>query len=174
MILSEGIMLPILSNIEQLRKAIRDPSKGLPEEVFLFVSELTPLVNVDLLVRNEEGDILLAWRNDSWYGSGWHVPGGIIRVKETFEERIEKCAKQELHSMVWFDEQPLEIRPIIEKGFCERAHFITFVYSCRVPEDYIIDNGDKREYDTGYLAWHSQFPDKMLRCHDFYRKYFSA
>lgn len=66
--------------LDEVRKRIDDPDKGLPEEVFLFLSQLSPLPNVDLLTRDREGRILLAWRNDPWWGSGWHVPGGVIRL----------------------------------------------------------------------------------------------
>ena len=165
-------MTEIADLLNQLRKHIDDPTKGLPEEIFLFVSEITPMVNVDLLVRDEEGKVLLAWRNDPWYGSGWHVPGGIIRVKETYDDRIQRCAMQELHTQVLYNEVPLEIHPMVEMDFKERAHFFSFVYDCRVPQGYQIDNGTLDETDTGFLAWHIVFPDEMLRCHEFYRKYF--
>lgn len=158
--------------IDQLRGYIDNPTYGLPEEIFLFASEITPMVNVDLLVRDDKGRILLAWRNDNWYGSGWHVPGGIIRVKETYDDRIQRCAMKELHSKVTYAKDPLEIMPIIEREFKERAHFFSFIYDCRLPQDYIIDNGNLTEHDTGFLKWHNRFPDEMLRCHEFYRKYF--
>lgn len=167
-------MADLKETLEELRGYIDDPSKGLPEEVFLFATEIMPMTNVDLLVRDEEGRILLAWRNDPWWGSGWHVPGGIIRVKETFEERIRKTAEAELHSVVTFREEPLEIVPIIAKEFRQRGHHITFVYDCRVPEGYRIDNGNLGERDTGFLAWHDVFPEEMLKCHEFYRKYFKG
>ena len=47
----------------------------------------------------------------------------------------------------------------------ERAHNIALIYSCRVPEDYKIDNGDKVETDEGYLKWFDKFPDDLLECH---------
>ena len=159
--------------IDIVRSSVKDASKGLTEEVFLLASQLIPLVNTDLLVRDNAGRVLLAWRNDRWWGNGWHVPGGVLRLHETFEERIQKTAEDELHSKVSFQEKPLEIHPIIAKQFDERSHHITFVYDCRVPDDYVIDNGDLGEKDTGYLAWHDSFPEDMLKCHLFYRKYFN-
>lgn len=159
--------------IVALRQQIQAPENGLEEDVFLFVSELTPLVNVDLLVRDDIGRILLAWRNDPWWGSGWHVPGGVLRLHETFLERIEKTAEAELHTSVVATDAPLEIRPIIAKEFKQRSHHITFVYACSVPKDYRIDNGALGEKDTGYLAWHEKCPNQILKCHEFYRKYFN-
>ena len=31
---------------------------------------------------------LLCWRHDNFYGPGWHVPGGVLRHKETLQERV--------------------------------------------------------------------------------------
>lgn len=68
------------------------PEKGLGEELFLFVSSLVPIVNVDLLVYNSKGNFLLTRRKDTHCGIGWHVPGGCIRFKETIDTRIRMVA----------------------------------------------------------------------------------
>lgn len=155
--------LPHEANLKEILGEVRgyidDPTKGLPEDVFLFLSEISPLPNVDLLVRDNSGRILFAWRNDPWWGNAWHVPGGIIRLKETFDERIQKTAQAELGTIVSYNKEPIEIHQIID---------------CRVPEDYVIDNGNLTDHDTGFLAWHDHYPEKMLRCHTFYRKYFDV
>lgn len=158
--------------LNELRKSISDPSLGLPEDIFLFLSEISPLPNVDLLVRDKENRILLAWRNDPWWGNAWHVPGGIIRLKESFAERIQRTALAELGTTVTYNEEPVEIRQIIDRKLKTRGHHITLVFECHVPEDYHIDNGTLKEHDTGFLAWHDHYPEEMLRCHTFYRKYF--
>ena len=51
-------------------------NNGLPHDLFVFVSRLTPLVNVDLLIQDPHHGTLLTWRHDETYGPGWHVPGG--------------------------------------------------------------------------------------------------
>lgn len=158
--------------LQQVSQYIEKPEEGLPEEVFLFATELTPMVNVDLLIRDRDGRILLSWRNDPFYEQGWHVPGGILRLKETFEERIQKTAMQEIGTRVNHAAQPVETVPIIVKNMKTRGHFITFVYECRLPEGFEIDNGTKKESDAGYLAWHQECPDNILKVHSFYRKYF--
>ena len=62
-------------------------SNDLGKNVFELVSTLTPMINVDLLIKNEMGQTLFSWRDDIHSGKGWHLPGGIIRLKETLEER---------------------------------------------------------------------------------------
>ena len=72
--------------IIQLKNAMElenvNPTEGLPEELFVFSSTLIPLVNVDLLVTNENGQLLLSWRDDIYHGKGWHLPGGCVRLRE--------------------------------------------------------------------------------------------
>jgi colanic acid biosynthesis protein WcaH len=53
-----------------------NPAAGSPYELFLFISRLVPMVNVDLLIYDEEGRILLTWRDEEIHGVGWHIPGG--------------------------------------------------------------------------------------------------
>lgn len=79
--------------IEVLSAAVVDPPIGLPEEVFLFISRLTPMINVDLLIQDERKRTLLTWRDDERLGPGWHVPGGIIRFKEEIQLRVKAVPK---------------------------------------------------------------------------------
>lgn len=158
--------------LQEVSRQVKNPEEGLPEEVFLFATEITPMVNVDLLIRDEQGRILLSWRDDRFYEKGWHVPGGILRLKESFEERIQKTALNEIGCNVISAAEPIEIVPIIVKEMKTRGHFITFVYECRLPEGTSINNGAKAETDAGYLAWHKKCPDNILQVHNFYRKYF--
>lgn len=165
-------MSEINNLLNKVRKKISNPQKGLPEDVFLFATEVTPMVNVDLLIRDEYGRILLSWRNDEFYEEGWHVPGGILRLQESFEQRIQLTALEEIGCKVEHSDAPLEIVPIICKGMSQRSHFISFVYECKIIDDFEIDNGEKKKGDAGYLEWHEEYPREMLRVHEFYKKYF--
>lgn len=157
--------------INQISEMIDDPTRGLPEDIFLFVTEITPMVNVDLLIRDNKGRILLAWRKDQFYEEGWHIPGGILRVKENLEDRILKVGEIEIGCPnIIFNPKPLEIVPIICPEMKQRGHFITFVYECSLPDKFEIKNS-VGENEAGYLKWHDSFPENMLEVHSFYRKY---
>ena len=93
----------------RLKSFVENPSEGLPEEVFQFISCITPLVNVDLLITDPKAGVLLTWRPTGNYPAGWHLPGGIIRLRETFEERIRKVALNELSVDVASIVGPIEI-----------------------------------------------------------------
>ena len=83
-----ALVMKTSTAITILEDDIGAQSTGLPQEIFYFVSRTTPMVNVDLLIKDERKRTLLAWRNDALAGEGWHLPGGIIRFKEKIEERL--------------------------------------------------------------------------------------
>jgi colanic acid biosynthesis protein WcaH len=153
-----------------LRRAAAGHPAGLPEEIFLFVSSLTPLVNVDLLVRDEAGRTLLTWREDEFYGAGWHVPGGIIRHGETLEGRLQSTAWEELGAEIEFDPVPVTIDQTIHPTRGARGHFVSLLYRCRLrtPPD-----GARRVTTQpvlpGQWAWHQHCPANLIPDQENYR-----
>src|SRR5208283_5853271 len=103
----------IEASIATLVEAVPEPSLGLPDSVFYYISRTTPLVNVDLLIKDEKGRTLLSWRNDQYAGMGWHIPGGIVRFKETLETRVQKVAEAEIGTAVQFNPTPIALHQII-------------------------------------------------------------
>lgn len=157
--------------LEGIKNYILDPKVGLPEEIFLFITQLTPMVNVDLLIKNKQGQVLLAWRDDEFCGKGWHIPGGIVRIKERFHERIEKVAEEEIGCRVTYNPTPIAINELINNQVT-RGHFISFLYECYVPDNFIIDNKALKNKDVGFIKWHDYYPHNMINVHKIYRKYF--
>ena len=80
--------------LSALLKKIDKPHEGLPQPVFDALSRLVPFIACELVIKTEEG-ILLVWREDEWW-KGWHFPGGLLRYRESLEERLEKVAQKEL------------------------------------------------------------------------------
>src|SRR5262245_21463014 len=151
-----------------------DPHRGLPYELFLFVSTLVPMVNVDLLIMDDAGRILLTWRDDEIHGAGWHVPGGMIRFKETAEERIQATALEELGARATFDPTPA-VEENMEPDRRIRGHFVSLIYRCRL-------NGELAESlrftggkpARGQWAWHSECPQNILPVHERYCRFFAT
>ena len=148
-----------------------EPTKGLPDDLFYFVSRTTPLVNVDLLIKNEKDQNLLAWRDDRYAGSGWHLPGGIIRFKETFEERVIQVGLAELGTRVTFDHRPLALNQIISNHHVTRGHFISILYRCFVPVDYQLERSELDQKNAGDLMWCDGCPDNLLKPQEIYREF---
>jgi colanic acid biosynthesis protein WcaH len=152
---------------------VAEPAGGLPLEFFLFLSRFTPLVNVDLLIQDERRRTLLTWRHDDTYGAGWHVPGGIIRYKETAEDRIRATARRELGTDVAFLPQPFAVEQAIDPDRRERGHFISLVYRCRLlgPPDRALQylHGEPRR---GQWDWHEACPPDLIAAQAPYRRFF--
>lgn len=157
--------------IAVLNKKVPNPSAGLPDEVFYYISRTTPLVNVDLLIKDENGRTLLAWRNDQYCGKGWHVPGGIVRFKETLETRVQKVAETEIGIDINFDTIPMAVNQCILHDRDVRSHFVSILYRCFLPSTFIPENKGLAHEDTGYLKWHEFCPDNLLKFHEMYRKH---
>jgi len=149
--------------IDVIDAHITDPKQGLGEDVFRLVSRLTPMVNVDLLVKNEHDEILLTWRSDEFYGPGWHIPGGIVRFKETFHERIHAVAHSELHATVEHEEMPYMVMPCINQTRQTRGHFISHLFACRLtsPLDASYEF-DHKNPANGQWAWHASLPEDFI------------
>ena len=160
----------ICEAIEILEEAVIDPSSGLPEDLFLFVTRIVPMVNVDLLIKDEDDRTLLAWRKDPYSGEGWHIPGGIVRYKERLVERVEKVAETEIGMYVTFDPSPIAVNEIILSQRT-RGHFISFLYKGFISKSFIPPNNGLTEKDSGYLKLYDFCPENLIRVHEIYRKY---
>lgn len=160
------------SLIDKVLQHVPDAKIGLPQDVFYLVSQLTPLINVDLLIKNESGQTLLTWRQDRFYGPAWHIPGGIIRFKENIEDRISKVAQIELGCQVSFSPKPVNVKNMINCDRDVRGHFISLLYVCKIesppdPSKACVNNEPK----NGQWAWHDQAPQNLLSVHEPFRAF---
>jgi ADP-ribose pyrophosphatase YjhB (NUDIX family) len=157
--------------IEALEAAIGDPHHGLPEDVFQFVSRIAPLINVDLLIKDDRSRTLLTWRDDEFFGAGWHLPGGIIRYKETAADRIRACAAEELGTQLSHDERPLLIAESMTLQRT-RGHFISLLFRCRLVG--APDEGRRATSNAprvGDWRWHERCPPDLLEVQRIYAQF---
>lgn len=165
--------------IQRLKQAMKDteiqPENGLGNELFLFSTTLVPLLCIDLLVMNKQGNVLLSWRMDEHCGTGWYVPGGCIRLGETFAERIEKTALAELGAEVTYDPRPIRVyeyfAPAHRENLSdqrERSHVVTLTFSCQVSDNYKIPAKHTHFGRPGCLQWFSDMPKERLALQDCY------
>lgn len=159
------------SHITALEAAIGDARRGLPENVFRFVSRLTPLVNVDLLIKDDRSRTLFTWRDDEFFGPGWHIPGGIIRYKESAAERIRCCAREELGADISPEPAPLSVFEDIA-GQDTRGHHISLLYRCRLvgPPDEGRRAGEPPRH--GQWRWHAGVPHDLIEEQRPYARFF--
>jgi colanic acid biosynthesis protein WcaH len=157
--------------LNAIESGLDDPRRGLPEELFLFISRVTPLVNVDLLIQDEHGRTLLTWRDDEFHGAGWHVPGGIIRFKETAADRIRACARQELGVEVAFDPAPIMVHESI-RAEASRGHSIGLLFRCHLLGEPDVTRQASDRPAVGQWRWHQHCPADLLSVHHAYARFF--
>lgn len=68
----------------------------LPDETFKSVIQHTPLISIDLIVRNQQGKVLLGQRINAPAKGYWFVPGGRIRKNESLDDAFVRLVKEEL------------------------------------------------------------------------------
>jgi len=159
----------ILKALEQV-----DASRGLGEALFLSVSTLTPIANVDLLILDEKHRLLLKRRDDPYFGAGWHIPGGCIRFRETMEERAQKTAVEEIggpviiHKLVAVRDVIIDSpRPGLQNQNY-RAHHLAVLFQCILPAQTIADRSFQERLAGENLKWFHTLPDDLLRVHEVY------
>lgn len=68
----------------------------LPLDTFKTIIESTPLISIDLIVRTNEGKVLLGKRLNRPAQGYWFVPGGRILKDESFPSAFNRLIKDEL------------------------------------------------------------------------------
>lgn len=71
-------------------------SQWLDRETFKTIIDTTPLVSIDLLVRNAQGQILVGKRVNRPAQGYWFVPGGRILKNERLAEAFSRLTEAEL------------------------------------------------------------------------------
>lgn len=150
--------------ISEIDALVPQTQAGLPEPLFYLASRLTPMVNVDLVIQDDDGRILLTWRHDRFYGPGWHIPGGVVRFKENLSNRIHEVARTELGAKVSHEETPAAIFEIMNPNRDIRGHFISLVFKCRLvsPVDPSTAARNLQEALPNQWIWADQMPPNMI------------
>ena len=150
--------------ISEIDTLVPDTKSGLPEPLFYLASRLTPMVNVDLVIQDDDGRTLLTWRHDRFYGPGWHIPGGIVRFKEELSHRIHEVARLELNAQVAHEATPSAIFEIMNPNRDIRGHFISLVFKCRLlsPVDPSTAARNLQEALPNQWIWADRMPPNMI------------
>lgn len=157
---------------ESLEASVGNAERGLGTELFLLISRLMPVVNVDLLVKDGQNRTLLTWRDDEVYGAGWHIPGGVIRFRETAVHRVREVARIELGTEVTFDPEPIYISEVINSECDARGHSVSLLYRCTLagaPADSLEYRGGRPV--AGQWKWHARCPPDLIPAQRDYERF---
>lgn len=68
----------------------------LPQDVFEVVIRSTPLVSIDIILKNTTGEVLLGKRNNRPAKGNWFVPGGRVLKDEPLDLAFKRLIENEL------------------------------------------------------------------------------
>lgn len=127
-------------------------SERLPPAQWREVVERTPLVSIDLIVRDAENRVLLGLRRNAPARGTWFVPGGVIRKNETLDAAYERVSRDELG-------QPLRRSDATFRGVHEHhypdnfadapgfgTHYVVLPYELHAPESLTPPDEQHRDY----------------------------
>lgn len=98
---------------------------SLSQKEFDHIVKLVPFVACELVIMNTEKEFLLMWRDDKHY-KGWHFPGGLLRYKESFRDRIRYVAQEELGVRI----KKAEFIDVYNYLDDPRGHTVALIFLC--------------------------------------------
>lgn len=102
----------------------------LDKQTFQTITENTPLVSIDLIIKNHQGQVLLGKRTNPPAQNFWFVPGGRIRKNENFADAFERLTLQELGQVFLLHEA---------KFLAPYQHFYTdSIFSDNIATHYVV------------------------------------
>lgn len=106
----------------RLLKKVKLPA---PYPVFRALCKSVPMVAVNVAVMPDNRRLLLTYREDEFY-KGWHIPGSILRYRESLADVFERIGRQELKMKI---RRPRFINYFIERS--ARGHELVLLFAVR-------------------------------------------
>lgn len=150
----------------------------LPDETFKSIIQHTPLISIDLIVRNEQGHVLLGKRVNAPAKGYWFVPGGRVRKNETLDDAFVRLVREELGIESGVTRADAKFLGVYEHFYDDNVfddevstHYVVLGY------EIIIQSNIKKilKFDQ-HQDYKWSFPQLITECEDvnyFTRKYFS-
>lgn len=144
----------------------------LPRDQFLRIVEATPLVSIDLILRDSDSRILLGQRLNSPARGHWFAPGGRIYKDENLETAFARISLTELGHKLDFSEAGFfgAYTHLYADNFAEvegiSTHYVVLAYELRVETGFRPVQDDQH----GLLEWFSDDDPNPL-IHPYTRAY---
>jgi colanic acid biosynthesis protein WcaH len=127
----------------------------LEPDIFKTVVQHTPLVSIDLIVRNGAGDVLLGKRRNRPAQGVWFVPGGRVGKDETLNAAFLRLTEVELGQAV--QREAASFVGVFEHFYDDNfhgtdfsTHYVVLAYQLSLPH-----NGPFPEDQHEAYAWFS-------------------
>lgn len=130
--------------------------KKLSKEIFLETFKYAPRVSVNILAKNQKGEILLTKRTIPPEKGSWHYPGGFILKGEKIEECFKRISMDELG--VKLNSKSLKLLGVFENIYGDaRGHILDLIYEYKYIKN-IVFNLTK---ETAEIKFFKSLPAKI-------------
>lgn len=105
---------------------------------FKTIIKSTPLVSIDLVIRDKQGNVLLGQRINRPAQGFWFVPGGRVLKNETIENAFKRLVKEELELNLASAEFRGIYQHFYEDNFSDddfTTHYIVLAYGIKFTGD---------------------------------------
>jgi len=114
----------------------------LSSDTFKTVVQNTPLISIDLVVKNIEGEILIGRRINKPAKDYWFVPGGRIFKNETLQDAFQRILVEELGNEVNLSLKNARFLGVFEHFYSDSVfgnifstHYLVLSYELNVEVD---------------------------------------
>lgn len=112
----------------------------LSDEAFSTVVAGTPLISIDLVVENTQGEVLLGMRTNRPAKDFWFVPGGRVLKGEALDHAFQRLTKAELN--IQLERIESEFLGVFEHFYSDSAldsnistHYVVLAYRVTIDSD---------------------------------------
>lgn len=129
--------------------------RKLGDDAFLQVVRNAPLVSIDLVVLNPDGEVLLGLRNNEPAKGYWFVPGGSIRKGERLADAFARIARDELGIDIGIGDADFMgvFEHLYDTNFAGApgfgTHYVVLAYRVRLPAG----AAPRPDAQHGRIAW---------------------
>jgi len=119
----------------------------LPQDNFIKIIDATPLVSIDLILKNEHGEVLLGQRRNRPAQGYWFVPGGRIRKNEKSRDALQRIAQAELGIEIASGKLLGVFEHIYDDNYFGiegiGTHYVVLGYQCDLPANHPLTSDDQ-------------------------------
>jgi colanic acid biosynthesis protein WcaH len=155
----------------------KNTPKKLSRDELAEVVKRTPLVSIDLVVKNSRGEILVGLRKNEPAKGFWFVPGGRILKDERIAEAFERIAYEELGIRPAFGGARFlgVFEHLYPNNFTEKegfgTHYVVLAYEVAIDET-AVTSPDEQHSEYKWLS--NESPEKEPNVHPYTKAYFDC
>ncbi len=132
----------------------------IPKESYKMILDNMPIVCIDSVVVNADGEYLLVKRNNHPLKGEYWLPGGRLMKNETLREAVKRKMKQELGIDVEIERLMGFFETVFKKTSINVAggfHAVSFVFLLKpLQEKIVLDN------QSSSWKWFKELPEKLI------------